>query len=60
LLRQKYLGERGVFGYRRNNGSQFWKGLMSVREDVTRGLTYILGDEKKIRFWMDVWVGNVP
>jgi hypothetical protein len=25
---------------------------------VARGLTYILGDGKKIRFWLDVWVGN--
>jgi hypothetical protein len=58
LLRQKYLGEREIFSYKRNNGSQFWKGLMSVREDVVRGLTYILGDGKKIRFWLDVWMGS--
>jgi hypothetical protein len=31
---------------------------MSVREDVVRGLTYILGDGKKIRFWLDVWRDN--
>jgi hypothetical protein len=60
FLRQKYLGERGIFSYKRNNGSEFWKGLMSVREDVTRGLTYILWNGNKIRFWLDVWVGNCP
>jgi hypothetical protein len=31
LLRQKYLGERGIFSYKKHDGSQFWRGLMAVR-----------------------------
>jgi hypothetical protein len=49
-LRNKYLGEGGIFSYERKNGSQFWRGLMSVREDAARGLVYIVGNGKKIRF----------
>jgi hypothetical protein len=31
---------------------------MSVRDDIVRGMSYILGDGKKARFWRDVWTGN--
>jgi hypothetical protein len=50
LLRQKYLGEKGIHSYRRHDGSQFWKVLMAVRDDVARGLVYEVGNGKKIRF----------
>jgi hypothetical protein len=40
LLRNKYLGEAGIFSYKKKNGSQFWKGLMLVREDAVRVLIY--------------------
>jgi hypothetical protein len=58
LLRNKYLGENGIFSYKKKNGSQFWKGLMSVRDETTRGMSYVIGDGKKARFWRDVWIGN--
>jgi hypothetical protein len=31
----------------KKSGSQFWKGIMSVREDVARGLVYIIGNGKR-------------
>jgi hypothetical protein len=59
LLRNKYLGENGIFSYKKKNGSQFWKGLMmSVRDDIVRGMSYVIGNGKKARFWRDVWIGN--
>jgi hypothetical protein len=58
LLRNKYLVESGIFSYKKKNGSQFWKGLMSVRGDAARGIVYLIGDRKKARIWMDVWIGN--
>jgi hypothetical protein len=54
LLRQKYLGEKGVFDYKKYDGSQFWKGLMAVRGDVARGMIYEVGNGKKTRFWHNV------
>jgi hypothetical protein len=53
----KYLGETGIFSYKKKSGSQFWKGLMEVRGDVTRGVSYIIGNGKKIRFWRATWLG---
>jgi hypothetical protein len=58
LLRNKYLRDNGIASYKRNNGSQFWKGLMAVRKDISRGMVYKIGNGKKARFWQDVWIGT--
>jgi hypothetical protein len=60
LLRQKYLGERGIFSYKKHDGSQFWRGLMAVREDVMRNLIYRVGNGKRVRFWHEAWLGDCP
>jgi hypothetical protein len=57
-LRQKYLGEKNIFSYKKKSGSQFWKGLLTIRGEVSRGMKYILGDGRKIRFWLDTWYGG--
>jgi hypothetical protein len=58
LLRKKYLGEKSIYSYKKKSGSQFWKGVLSTRDEAARGLIYIVGDGKKARFWLDVWLGN--
>jgi hypothetical protein len=58
LLRQKYLGERSIFSYKKKSGSQFRKGLLAIREEVNSGLKYTLGNGRKIRFWIDTWSGG--
>jgi hypothetical protein len=58
LQRKKYVGEKGIYSYKKKSGSQFWMGILSVRGEATRGLVYIIGNGKKARFWLDVWVGN--
>jgi hypothetical protein len=60
LVEKKYLGERGIYNCKNKNGSQFWKGLMTVRDEITGGLIYTVGDGKKARFWLDVWSGTCP
>jgi hypothetical protein len=59
LLRQKYLGERNIFSYKKMTGSQFWKGLLSIigEAKVSRGMKYILGNGRKIRFLLDTLSG---
>jgi hypothetical protein len=58
LLRKKYLGEMSIFSYKKKSGSQFWKSVLSTRDEAARGLIYIVGDGRKARFWLDVWLGN--
>jgi hypothetical protein len=57
-LRQKYLGEKSIYSYKKKSGSQFWRGLLSIRGEAARGLIYITGDGKKARFWLDGWIGK--
>jgi hypothetical protein len=47
LLRQKYVGEKIIFSYMKKSGSQFWKGPLEIRGEVSRGMKYILGDGGK-------------
>jgi hypothetical protein len=60
LLRRKYLKERGIYSCKNKNGSQFWKGLMAIRDEMARGLIYIVRDGQKTQFWIDVWSGTCP
>lgn len=58
LLRAKYMKE-GSFSKTRGS-SQFWKGLHKVKHLFQWGVVYKPHNGKSIRFWQDVWIGNVP
>ncbi|BAH92500.1 Os04g0177400, partial [Oryza sativa Japonica Group] len=60
LLRNKYLQEGGVFQCRAEEGSQFWKGVLSTRDWVKLGTEWLVGDGRHILFWKDVWVHPCP
>jgi hypothetical protein len=59
LIRNKYLGTKTITQVTRNLGdSQFWSGLMSVKDDFLNMGRFYLQDGKKIRFWEDLWMGD--
>jgi hypothetical protein len=60
LLRRKYLKGKGIYSCKNKSGSQFWKGLLSIKDEIGRGMSYIVRDGQKTRFWMDVWSGTCP
>lgn len=37
LLRRKYLGQKSIFQLKTMGGSQFWRGLMRIRQWFQRG-----------------------
>jgi hypothetical protein len=41
-------------------GSQFWRGLMKVKEKFYLGATFQVGNGEDTRFWIDTWNGEVP
>jgi hypothetical protein len=57
-LLAKYLGERGILSYKRNNGSPFWRVSYQLERMCPGVLIYIIGNGNKIRFRLDVWIGN--
>jgi hypothetical protein len=59
LIRNKYLSTKTITQVTRNPGdSQFWSGLMSVKDDFLNMGRFQLQDGKEIRFWEDTWLGN--
>jgi hypothetical protein len=59
LLRNKYLNAKTLSQVQaKPTDSQFWKGLMMVKDEFfTRGY-FKVGDGRSIRFWEDVWLGD--
>jgi hypothetical protein len=60
VLRKKYLKDKSFCQTKQRGSSQFWQGLEKAREWYERGLRWILGNGKKIRFWHDVWLEDCP
>jgi hypothetical protein len=59
LLRQKYMQDKAIRQTRRKLGdSQFWSGIMSVKELFLGFGTFQLNNGTNIRFLEDTWVGN--
>jgi hypothetical protein len=54
------LGEKGFYSSSSEGVSQSWAGLHEIKHCCARGLMYIVGDGKKVRFWLDVWLGQCP
>ena len=50
LLCKKYLGDKSIFQLTRNVGSQFWKGLLSVRQWCQRGRRVQVRGANKLDF----------
>jgi hypothetical protein len=60
LLRRKYLSGKSIFSCKARVASQFWRGLLEIRDCCAMGMIYLLGGGRKARFWWDVWLGDYP
>ncbi|MFB5604543.1 MAG: hypothetical protein ACE5RK_09090, partial [Candidatus Nitrosomaritimum aestuariumsis] len=61
LLRRKYMHGKAIGQVQRKQGdSQFWTGLMKVKDLFLRFGTFQLNNGANIRFWEDIWTGNSP
>jgi mannosylglycoprotein endo-beta-mannosidase len=39
--------------------SPFWKGVLSAVQAARMGVKWVVGNGRKIRFWKDIWLGNI-
>ena len=60
LLCRKYLGDKRIFQLTRSVGSQFWKGILSVRQWCQWGRIMHVHSGRQTRFWLDLWIGDCP
>jgi hypothetical protein len=58
LIRNKYLGSKSITQITKQLGdSQFWRGLMNVKEGFLNFRSFQIQDGRVIRFWEDSWLG---
>jgi hypothetical protein len=58
MARNKYLGGKAITQVNRKPGdSQFWSGLMNIKDQFLSLGSFKLQDERQIRFWEDKWLG---
>ena len=61
LLRNKYLSSKSLPQVQaKPNDSDFWRGLMKIKEEVLACGSFQIKDGKQTRFWEDTWVGQRP
>ena len=59
ILRNKYLKSKTLTQVEKKPGdSQFWSGLMSVKQEFLKWMTFKVQNGKQTRFWEDKWIGN--
>ena len=39
--------------------SPFWKGVLWVVQAARMGIKWVIGNGRKVRFWEDIWLGNI-
>ncbi|KAF8390857.1 hypothetical protein HHK36_023156 [Tetracentron sinense] len=42
------------------HSSYTWRSVTKGRELLKRGLRWVLGNGRTVKFWTDVWIGNAP
>jgi hypothetical protein len=59
LLHNKYLHSIAE-AEARPTDSPFWKGILKVKQDFFSIGVFKVGDGSSVRFWEDVWLGDMP
>jgi hypothetical protein len=60
IIRAKYPGAADIFASNAQGGSPFWRSLHKIKHYFKLGAKYSVGNDTKIRFWMDLWIGDAP
>ena len=61
LLRNKYLKNKTLSQVQKKAGdSQFWMGLMAIKDQFFGLGKFHIKDGKQIMFWEDTWLGTQP
>jgi len=59
LLKRKYIKDKPIAQIQKRPGdSQFWSGLMKVKDKFLNLGSFQLNNGENIRFWEDKWLGN--
>lgn len=57
VFKAKYFSSRSFFDINSSvNASFVWKGFLTTREFIKKGLTWRIGDGKNVNMWNDNWL----
>jgi hypothetical protein len=60
LIKGKYLQGRPLLACDRQEGSQFWRALQAIKQEILLGSHFAIGNGEATRFWLDPWIDRRP
>ncbi|KAE8768668.1 hypothetical protein D1007_59848 [Hordeum vulgare] len=60
LLEAKYLHGKPLLACPHSTGSQFWKSIRAIKDDIRLGLWFSVGNGSRTQFWLDPWLDGEP
>ncbi|KAE8784694.1 putative NOT transcription complex subunit VIP2 [Hordeum vulgare] len=60
LIEAKYLRGRPLLACSLATGSQFWKSIQGIKNDIRMGLRVSVGNGSGIQIWLDPWLVGEP
>jgi hypothetical protein len=61
MIKKKYLQNKTLSQVGKRKGdSQFWKGLMDVKDNFLERGRFVVHSGQQTDFWRDLWIGNKP
>ncbi|KAE8791260.1 Heparanase-like protein 2 [Hordeum vulgare] len=60
LIEAKYLRGRPLLACSLSTGSQFWKSIQGIKNDITLGLRFLVSNRPGSQFWLDPWLDGEP
>lgn len=60
LIEDKYLQGRPLLACSLATGSQFWKSIQGIKDDIRLGLRISVGNGAGTQFWLDPWLDGEP
>uniref|UniRef100_A0A453N509 Reverse transcriptase zinc-binding domain-containing protein n=1 Tax=Aegilops tauschii subsp. strangulata TaxID=200361 RepID=A0A453N509_AEGTS len=60
LIQAKYLRGEPLLACSRMGGSQFWRSIQRIKEEIRLGISFSIGNGNGAKFWLDPWLGTEP
>ena len=61
LIHEKYLKHESIMDYKKRGSTSYqWGRLITLREQFTKSLKWVVGDGKTVNFWKDQWLLDKP
>ncbi|KAE8791713.1 Heparanase-like protein 2 [Hordeum vulgare] len=60
LIEAKYLQGRPLFACSLMTGSQFWKSIQGIKDEIRLAIRFSVGNGAGTQFWLDPWLDGEP